>query len=54
MLMILIFRVSDFVINCFWNCQELEEKQKSMILGQLIHIQIFQTFGNLELDFDIY
>ena len=40
-------RVSDFVINCFRNCNKKARFWKNFFL------QIFQTFGNLEIDFGI-
>ena len=42
-------RVSDYVINnCFWNCQESEEREtKTHDLGKFFHIQNFRTFGSL-------
>ena len=47
-------RITDFVINCFCNCKsQSEEKQKSMNRDGFLHIQIFQTFGNLEIDFGV-
>ena len=47
-------RVSDFVINLFWNRKESDRrKTKSIIFENFFHFQIVQTFGNLEIDFDI-
>ena len=43
-------RNSGFVINCFWNYQELEGKnKKAWFWGNFSHCQIFETFGISEL-----
>ena len=45
-------RVSDFLINSFWNCKESEGRvTKSQEFWKLFSFLNFQTFGNLEIDF---
>ena len=46
------FRIFSSVAFATVKIQE-EEKQKIMILGRFSSFSIFQTFGNLEIDFDV-